>query len=194
MSGMEWTLEELVQRVADALGASGVRAPNGRVTEVPDARMIRWYASTGLVDRPHAMRGRVALYGRRHLLQLVAIKRRQGEGRSLAQIQAELAGATDDQLAAVAGLSVEPAPTRDRFWAERPALPPAEIPRRPGVRPFPPIPQPVPPESHPAKVLPGLPLSKAAGRLSGVNLGGAVLLLPASPDDATLAEIAAAAR
>jgi hypothetical protein len=40
-----------------------------------------------------------------------------------------------------------------------------------------------------------LPLSKTVRRLSGVNLGGAVLLLlPRSPDDATLAEIAAAAQ
>ncbi len=89
---------------------------------MPNERLVRWYVTVGLVDPPLSRRGRVAQYGRRHLLQLVAVKRRQAEGRSLAEIQAELAGATDDTLAAVArvpgnrpGADVLPAaPTR--FW------------------------------------------------------------------------------
>jgi DNA-binding transcriptional MerR regulator len=102
-----WTLDQLVARVADALAADGVRAPNGRVREVPDARALRWYATIGLLDRPSAFRGRTALYGPRHLLQAVAVKRRQAEGMALAQIQAELSGATDAMLHRVAQL---PAP------------------------------------------------------------------------------------
>jgi hypothetical protein len=54
------------------------------------------------------MRGRTAMYGPRHLLQLVAIKRLQARGRSLVAIQAELAGATDTQLARVAQLAEAP--------------------------------------------------------------------------------------
>src|SRR4029077_9416572 len=71
---------------------------------------------------PRSRRGRVARYGRRHLLQLVAVKRRQAEGRSLAEIQAELAGATDDALAAGARLpGTQPVPdvfpaAPARFW------------------------------------------------------------------------------
>ena len=95
---------------------------NGRVRDVPNERLVRWYVTVGLVDPPLSRRGRVAQYGRRHLLQLVAVKRRQAEGRSLAEIQAELAGATDDALAAVAGIPdvrptagvVPAAPAR--FW------------------------------------------------------------------------------
>jgi hypothetical protein len=75
---------------------------NGRVRDVPNERLIRWYGTVGLVDPPLSRRGRVARYGRRHLLQLVAVKRRQAEGKSLAEIQQELAGATDEALAAVA--------------------------------------------------------------------------------------------
>jgi DNA-binding transcriptional MerR regulator len=87
--------------------ASGAARPapvraNGRVRDVPNERLVRWYVTVGLVDPPLSRRGRVARYGRRHLLQLVAVKRRQAEGRSLAEIQAELAGATDEALAAVA--------------------------------------------------------------------------------------------
>jgi len=94
---------------------------------VPNERLIRWYVTVGLVDPPLSRRGRVARYGRRHLLQLVAVKRRQAEGRSLAEIQAELAGATEETLAAVACVpdarpaaeSVAPeAP--NRFWARPP--------------------------------------------------------------------------
>jgi DNA-binding transcriptional MerR regulator len=80
----------------------GMTRANGRVRDVPNERLIRWYATVGLVDPPLSRRGRVARYGPRHLLQLVAIKRRQAEGRSLAEIQAELAGATNASLAAVA--------------------------------------------------------------------------------------------
>jgi len=92
-----WTLTELVQRAAGALAAADVRALNGRITEVPDARVIRWYTTTGLVDRP-VMRGRVAYYGERHLMQLLAVKRLQAQGLTLAAIQQRLAGATDATL------------------------------------------------------------------------------------------------
>jgi hypothetical protein len=99
-----WPLDELVRRAADALAEGGVRAPNGRVTPLPDRRVVRWYTTIGLVDRPIAFRGRTALYGSRHLLQVVAVKRRQAQGRSLAEIQAELTGATDATLQRVAQL------------------------------------------------------------------------------------------
>ena len=96
---------------------------NGRVRDVPNERLVRWYVTVGLVDPPLSRRGRVARYGRRHLLQLVAVKRRQAEGRSLAEIQAELAGATDEALAAVARVpDTQPAPdvvlpaAPTRFW------------------------------------------------------------------------------
>ncbi|MFD4636855.1 MerR family transcriptional regulator [Lentzea sp. NPDC058436] len=128
-----WTLDELLDRVSAALTAEYSGAPNGRVRDVPDKRAVRWYATTGLVDRPSAMRGRSALYERRHLLQLVAVKRLQSQGRTLADIQAELTGATDTTLAAIArvpehllvdsGDAPPPEEVRPRFWAA-PAAPP----------------------------------------------------------------------
>jgi len=133
----EWTLEELVRRAGQALVAADVRPSNGRVTETPDGRMIRWYSTIGLVDRPSGHRGRVALYGPRHLLQVVAVKRLQASGRTLAEIQIELAGATDAQLrhlAALPTLEETAAPPRPvaverRFWADpTPAAAPAHAP------------------------------------------------------------------
>ncbi|MEZ0071954.1 helix-turn-helix domain-containing protein [Planotetraspora sp. GP83] len=98
-----WTIGELAERAAALLGSEP--RVNGRVREVPNERLIRWYTTIGLVDPPLTRRGRVALYGRRHLLQLLAIKRRQADGLSIAAIQTELAGATDSMLQRAAGLS-----------------------------------------------------------------------------------------
>ncbi|GII26822.1 MerR family transcriptional regulator [Planotetraspora mira] len=98
-----WTISELAERAASLLDSAG--PVNGRVREVPNERLIRWYTTIGLLDPPLARRGRVALYGRRHLLQLVAVKRRQADGLSIAAIQTELTGATDAMLLQAARLS-----------------------------------------------------------------------------------------
>ncbi|MFL6250442.1 MAG: MerR family transcriptional regulator [Actinomycetes bacterium] len=127
-----WTLDELAERVDTALAVDYSGPPSGRVRAVPDRRAIRWYTTIGLIDRPVAHRGRTALYGPRHLLQLVAVKRLQARGLPLVAIQQELAGATDSQLARVARLpeGVAPGPAvpsgrgrarRTGFWRERPA-------------------------------------------------------------------------
>jgi DNA-binding transcriptional MerR regulator len=166
---MEMTIGELAATAAAAVAAADVRGANRRVTDLPDERTIRWYSTIGLLDRPNGSRGRTALYGQRHVLQLVAIKRRQAEGRTLAQIQAELIGATDRTLRRIADLpppTTAPAvprsakPTAGRqFWRERPAA------------------------AQPPLVLTGLDLGD-----------GVVLMLPAQPDMAEVASIRAAAQ
>lgn len=108
MTDAPWTIDELTERVDAALAGGSYRgAPSGRVRDRPTTRTIRWYATIGLLDRPAAMRGRTAYYGRRHLLQLVAVKRRQAAGRTIAEIQAELAGAPDRVLAEIAEVPAE---------------------------------------------------------------------------------------
>jgi DNA-binding transcriptional MerR regulator len=104
MEDRRWNLDELAERVDAALAVGYRGQPSGRVRAVPDRRAIRWYTTIGLIDRPVAYRGRTALYGPRHLLQLVAVKRLQAKGLPLVTIQQELAGATDTQLARVAHL------------------------------------------------------------------------------------------
>jgi MerR HTH family regulatory protein len=196
----EWTLDDLAARVGAALTAADYPgAPNGRVREVPDRRAIRWYTTIGLLDRPAAMRGRTALYGPRHLAQLVAIKRLQAQGRSLAEIQAELVGASDATLHRVAGLpegaeaagtagaqtaltGTEAAPASPRAFWRQAAVAPGAVPAAP---------------THaPAPAGPGLAVDAADDvLLTGVPLeGGAVLLLPAAPDPADVAALRAAAR
>jgi DNA-binding transcriptional MerR regulator len=126
-----FTIRELGEKVADALSVGYAGPASGQVRAVPDARTIRYYAGLGLVDRPVEMRGRTALYGERHLLQVVAIKRLQERGLSLAEIQAELGGASTGRLAEIArlpaGETAKPARRRRvegeraRFWGALPA-------------------------------------------------------------------------
>ncbi|MFC0038271.1 MerR family transcriptional regulator [Actinomadura rayongensis] len=122
-----WTIRELAEHAAAKLAASASAQVNGRVRDLPNERLVRWYTTIGLLDPPLGRRGRVALYGRRHLLQLLAVKRRQAQGRTIAEIQLELTGATDATLERVAGEAADAEPEtasseRERFWAARPDI------------------------------------------------------------------------
>jgi hypothetical protein len=180
---MELTIRELAATAAEAVAAANVRTASRRVTDLPDERTIRWYATIGLLDRPSGARGRTALYGERHLLQLVAIKRRQAEGRTLAEIQHELVGATDRTLRRIADVAQpleHPAAPSAAVSLEAPAVSPVAARSRPAGRQFwreRPGPQ---PDSH---------------VLTGLDLGdGVVLMLPAQPDAPDIESIRAAAQ
>lgn len=101
----ELTLPELVEALPRLLASGYDGARSGRVRDLPDARTVRWYQTLGMVDRPMAFRGRAALYGRHHLLQLAAIKKLQSSGFPLADIQRGLAGKTSAELARSAGVA-----------------------------------------------------------------------------------------
>jgi DNA-binding transcriptional MerR regulator len=163
-----WTLPELADRVAAALSSGYDGQVNGRVTEVPDIRTIRYYTTLGLLDRPTAMRGRTALYAPRHVWQLVAIKRLQADGRTLAEIQGELTGASDATLRSIAG-----APANE-FWRRAPAST-----------------RPEPVRSVPAATVPATDIYQAVPLDSG-----AVVLIPhrAPLGDRDIAALRAAAR
>jgi DNA-binding transcriptional MerR regulator len=121
-----WTLRELTAEVASQLARNYEAADNGQVRAIPDERSIRYYTTLGLLDRPATMRGRTALYGRRHLAQLVAIKRMQALGKSLAEIQGVLPTLDDATLARIAGVELPAvAPVRaarSSFWRDIPSL------------------------------------------------------------------------
>jgi DNA-binding transcriptional MerR regulator len=113
-------IQALAEAVRDAL-AGDPQPKNGQVRPIPDARSIRYYTTLGLVDRPAAMDGRTALYGAQHVRQLVAIKRLQAEGLSLAEIQARLKRAPGE-------LGPRTKSRSSAFWKERPADPSAPPP------------------------------------------------------------------
>lgn len=184
-----WTMDELVERVREALAAEYSGAGDGRVRDVPDRRAVRWYTTIGLVDRPLGMRGRSALYGPRHLQQLVAIKRQQATGRSLSQIQADFTWLSDDGLAELSdvparlleadGAQPDDAPDdrHMRFWARQPAAPePAR-------------------HERPPHLVPGATSELTHTRpVNGVVLrGGAILLVPHPLSERDREDLAAAA-
>lgn len=117
------TLDQLCAQVALALAVDYDGAPNDRIRDVPDRRTTRYYTTLGLIDRPAEMRGRTAFYARRHLLQLVAIKRLQAQGLGLREIQQRLLGATNADLEALARLP------------KLPEVPPASEPQQSAARP-----------------------------------------------------------
>jgi MerR HTH family regulatory protein len=168
MNNARWTLDELSERVDAALSVDYDGQPSGRVRLVPDRRSIRWYTTIGLVDRPAAHRGRTAMYGHRHLLQLVAIKRLQARGLPLVAIQAELAGATDAQLATIARL---------------PAVAPTPMPTPTS---------PAPPTASPAAAAPPSPGSGAEAALAATPPDPAAA--PPSPGSGAEPSLAAAPR
>ncbi len=111
-----WTLTDLVAEVGSRIAALPAPA-NGQVRAIPDERTIRYYGTIGLLDRPLEMRGRTALYGRKHLAQVVAIKRMQQVGKSLAEISALWATLDDATLARMSGVTLT-APRRSQFWKQ----------------------------------------------------------------------------
>lgn len=124
-----WTLSELVEEAARRIAA--LPSPkNGQVRAVPDERTVRYYAAIGLLDRPASMRGRTALYESRHLAQIVAIKRLQGTGKSLGEIQQLWPTLDDTSLARMSGVRVDVRVARKSFWKESPK-PDARSPKPP---------------------------------------------------------------
>ena len=140
-----YTIAELADASAVALDALGVAARNGQVRDRPDVRTIRYYGTLGLIDPPAEMTGRTALYGGRHLLQVLAVKAMQARGDSLADAQRTLVGASDEELRSAIGpgvpaaLAAVPPPALAAapagsdahraagrpFWRTSPALPAA---------------------------------------------------------------------
>ena len=163
---IEWTLTELVAEAARSI-ATLPPPKNGQVRAVPDERTVRYYGTLGLLDRPLAMRGRTAIYGKRHLAQVVAIKRLQSAGKSLAEIQALWATLDDQTLARMSGveLGARRAARRD-FWKTPPTVP-VPAPRA--------VPYPVPPR---ALAMP----SNTPVELRVELASGATLVLAVPPD------------
>lgn len=109
MTSVLLTLPELAEAAARAVEATGATPENRQAKAVPAVRMIRYYTARGLLAPP-GTRGRALVYGRRHLLQLVAIKKLQGRGRSLEEIAEQLTGLSDADLEGLAGVPGEALP------------------------------------------------------------------------------------
>ncbi len=128
-----WKMDELV-RLSQSLIELLPEGDSKRIRWLPNERLVRYYTTLGLLDRPTAMKGRTAYYNLRHLLQVLAVKTLQAEGVSLQDCQQRLAGRSEQELVALIGLPADfrsrldgpgeetPAPPR-RFWERAPVEP-----------------------------------------------------------------------
>ena len=92
-----WRLRDLATVAGAILEASGIRPVNAAAASRPNERTIRFYVARTLVTPPEG-RGTAAIYGYRHLLQVLFIKLRQMEGATLETIHEELQTTTGDVL------------------------------------------------------------------------------------------------
>jgi len=97
---VEYGLEGLALAASRLVGRLPGAAADGRVSDLPDPRTIRYYQTLGVVDKPLRYDGRRAVYGYRHLLQVAAVKLLQANGLSLDQVQRALHGASTEALEA----------------------------------------------------------------------------------------------
>lgn len=189
-TGPVWRLDELVRRSQRLLALLPAGAGESRrVRWQPDARLVRYYTTLGLLDRPAEMRGRTAYYRDRHLLQLLAIKALQARGLSLQAVQAQLAGQPDAALATLIGLppdwaarllarEVEIAENRPLATESGIAEPATAAPARFWERtPGPAAPPPEPPMDAPSKSSTAIPTGSVAELLAVTLAPGARLLL-----------------
>lgn len=137
LSDAALSLEQLSDEVSLALRARGLigAQADARVSAAPDARTVRYYTTLGLLDRPR-IEDRKAVYGKRHALQLVAVKALQAADLPLAEIQQRLYGRSDRELesliATVAAAQQEESGAQ--IQDEVPALSLREVSLAPGLR------------------------------------------------------------
>ncbi|HNB74207.1 MAG TPA: MerR family transcriptional regulator [Acidobacteriota bacterium] len=70
----------------------------GSVTEIPDERMVRYYISQRVLPEPLGKNGNSSVYGYRHLLVLLVVKRLQAEFLPLAKIRSIIAESSIEDL------------------------------------------------------------------------------------------------
>ncbi|BDB40786.1 MULTISPECIES: MerR family transcriptional regulator [Mycobacterium] len=159
------TLPEFAAAAANAVQASGAVPENRQAKAVPAERMVRYYTARGLLPRP-GNRGRALTYGRTHLVRLVAIKRLQGQGLSLDEIAARLAGMSAQEVEALAAIpaSAMPAGLGDPEIAPEPARAAAAFWR-----------------TVPEAVAPTKPAEPSVTKLQAVRLSDTVTLLVEGP-------------
>src|SRR5687768_1130883 len=103
-----WNARGLAAHATALVDAAGIRPTNASARAAPSARSVRFYVSSGLLDRPEGT-GTAATYNYRHLLQLLAIKSRQREGQRLETVKREMKQLTGDLLERRVAQSLAPA-------------------------------------------------------------------------------------
>ena len=94
---------ELAGEAARILTESGLAQERGTVSEVPDERTIRYYLAEGLVPPAEDKQGTASVFGYRHLLQLLVVKKLQSEHLPIRKIRDLVDGRTERELERLLG-------------------------------------------------------------------------------------------
>lgn len=95
---------ELAQEAARILAESGLaQQARGTVTELPDERTVRYYLAEGLIPPADEKQGTASVFGFRHLLQLLVVKKLQAEHLPIRAIRELVTGKTERQLERLLG-------------------------------------------------------------------------------------------
>ena len=97
--GVAW----LASEAAKILTGSGLAQERGTVTEVPDERTVRYYLTEGLVSPAEEKQGTASVFGYRHLLQLLVVKKLQAEHLPIRKIRDLVDGRTERELERLLG-------------------------------------------------------------------------------------------
>ena len=92
------TAEALISTLGEILPGIAGTQERHKVTDVPTLRTLRFYVAQGLLDKPLSYEQRTALYGYRHLLQVVVIKCLQANHIPLIKIREVLQGLSNDEM------------------------------------------------------------------------------------------------
>lgn len=94
---------ELAAEAAKILAESGLAQERGTVTEVPDERMIRYYLAEALISPAEDKQGTASVFGYRHLLQLLVVKKLQAEHLPIRKIRELVEGRETRELERLLG-------------------------------------------------------------------------------------------
>jgi DNA-binding transcriptional MerR regulator len=113
----------LAEEAARILAESGAaRQGRGTVTELPDERTVRYYLAEGLVPPAEEKQGTASVFGFRHLLQLLVVKKLQAEGLPIRAIRELVTGKTERQLEKLLGTEQGRSPGAPQSGARGEAL------------------------------------------------------------------------
>ncbi|HEX8652499.1 MAG TPA: MerR family transcriptional regulator [Pyrinomonadaceae bacterium] len=96
---------ELADEAAKVLFEIGTAQERGTVSEVPDERTIRYYLSEGLLSPAEEKQGTASVFGYRHLLQLLVVKKLQSEHLPIRKIKELVDGRVERDLERLLGAS-----------------------------------------------------------------------------------------
>ena len=93
-----FTMPRLLEILKEQIPQVAPSQTKYKVTDMPTARTIRFYTANSLVDKPVSRKGVNALYGYRHLLQILSIKYLQSQYLPLLKIKSLVENADNREL------------------------------------------------------------------------------------------------